>query len=302
MRSLPISSENAFANQQVQMYNQHKIIGGTGVSTRQTANGTLIDITPTQYPSGMQQQGIWTTGSYRVDDVVTNQASGSSPVTGSAGTFVCVQEVPGPNSDDTCWANVVQPMIAAGTINPSMELINTFRWSFLNYLPTSPAPTLTGISQSVPGTSYFLQQGTVFWQPIGSSDPWPPVELDPTKAHSTGDYVYISPANTLVTSGMIDLDSDIQTFTDPGIWRAVKAVPAMSESMYHVPQLPLPGANGTVPGGSPMKRLILRVTHSLWNQRISTLLCRACERGHINSKQLHILAAMFDPTQKHEVY
>ena len=59
--------------------------------------------------------------------------------------------------------------------------------------------------------------------------------------------------NTLVTSGMIDLDSDIQTFTDPGIWRAVKAVPAMSESMYHVPQLPLPGANGTVPGGSPMK-------------------------------------------------
>lgn len=51
-----------------------------------------------------------------------------------------------------------------------------------------------------------------------------------------------------------------------------------------------------------MKRLILKLTHRLWNRRISILLCRAAERGHINSKQLHILTAMFDPTQKHEVY
>lgn len=51
-----------------------------------------------------------------------------------------------------------------------------------------------------------------------------------------------------------------------------------------------------------MKKLILRFTHRLWNGRISRLLCRAYERGHIDSKQLHILAAMFDPTQKHEVY
>lgn len=51
-----------------------------------------------------------------------------------------------------------------------------------------------------------------------------------------------------------------------------------------------------------MKKFILRATHRIWNQRISVLLCRACQRGHINSKQLHVLAAMFDPTQKHEVY
>lgn len=51
-----------------------------------------------------------------------------------------------------------------------------------------------------------------------------------------------------------------------------------------------------------MKKLILHITHRLWNQRISVMLCRAYERGHINSEQLHKLAAMFDPTQKHEVY
>ena len=51
-----------------------------------------------------------------------------------------------------------------------------------------------------------------------------------------------------------------------------------------------------------MKKLILKLTHRLWNQRISALLCRACDNGKINSRQLHELAAMFDPTQKHQVY
>lgn len=49
-------------------------------------------------------------------------------------------------------------------------------------------------------------------------------------------------------------------------------------------------------------RMILRLTHRLWNRRISALLCRAYERRVIDSKQMHILAAMFDPTQRHEVY
>ncbi len=51
-----------------------------------------------------------------------------------------------------------------------------------------------------------------------------------------------------------------------------------------------------------MKKAILKFTHRIWNARISALLCRACDRNVINSHQLHILAAMFDPTQKHEVY
>ena len=51
-----------------------------------------------------------------------------------------------------------------------------------------------------------------------------------------------------------------------------------------------------------MRKLILKATHRIWNGRISALLCRAYSRGIINSHQLHELAAMFDPTQKHQVY
>ena len=47
---------------------------------------------------------------------------------------------------------------------------------------------------------------------------------------------------------------------------------------------------------------ILRRTHRMWNRRISRILCQAYNDRTINSEQLHILAAKFDPTQKHEVY
>lgn len=50
-----------------------------------------------------------------------------------------------------------------------------------------------------------------------------------------------------------------------------------------------------------MDRLIRRLTHRIWNREISRLLCRAYERRHIDSTQLHILTAQFDPTQNHEV-
>jgi hypothetical protein len=51
-----------------------------------------------------------------------------------------------------------------------------------------------------------------------------------------------------------------------------------------------------------MNKIILRMTHRVWNTAISRILCRAYSQGHINSSQLHILASKFDPTQKHEVY
>lgn len=51
-----------------------------------------------------------------------------------------------------------------------------------------------------------------------------------------------------------------------------------------------------------MRKMILRLTHRLWNRRISAILCRAYSDRVINSEQLHILASKFDPTQKHEVY
>jgi hypothetical protein len=50
-----------------------------------------------------------------------------------------------------------------------------------------------------------------------------------------------------------------------------------------------------------IQKLVIRFTHRFWNRIISGVLCRAYSEGVINSKQLHILAAKFDPTQKHEV-
>lgn len=46
----------------------------------------------------------------------------------------------------------------------------------------------------------------------------------------------------------------------------------------------------------------LEDTHSIWNKQISRILCRAYGDRVINSEQLHILAAAFDPTQDHKVY
>ena len=51
-----------------------------------------------------------------------------------------------------------------------------------------------------------------------------------------------------------------------------------------------------------LERLVLRLTHRLWNRQISRILCRAREDGVINSDQLHALTAAFDPTQRHIVY
>lgn len=51
-----------------------------------------------------------------------------------------------------------------------------------------------------------------------------------------------------------------------------------------------------------MKKWILKLTHRLWNREISRLLCFSYSEGRINSKQLHELASLFDPTQKHSVY
>jgi len=43
--------------------------------------------------------------------------------------------------------------------------------------------------------------------------------------------------------------------------------------------------------------LVLRLTHRIWNRRISRILCHAYNRGVINSEQLHELTSRFDPTQ-----
>lgn len=51
-----------------------------------------------------------------------------------------------------------------------------------------------------------------------------------------------------------------------------------------------------------MKKLILRLTHRIWNREISRLLCRAKQERIISNEQLHVIASWFDQTQKHKVY
>ena len=51
-----------------------------------------------------------------------------------------------------------------------------------------------------------------------------------------------------------------------------------------------------------MKKLILILTHKMWNRRIAAILCNSYEARIINSNQLHKLTAKFDQTQDHEVY
>ena len=47
---------------------------------------------------------------------------------------------------------------------------------------------------------------------------------------------------------------------------------------------------------------LIRFTHRMWNRQISRIVGRAYNDRVINSEQLHIFLAAFDPTQRHMVY
>ncbi len=49
------------------------------------------------------------------------------------------------------------------------------------------------------------------------------------------------------------------------------------------------------------QKMVRRFTHRIWNLEIARLLCKAQQENTIDSRQLHSLAAMFDPTQAHQV-
>jgi hypothetical protein len=51
-----------------------------------------------------------------------------------------------------------------------------------------------------------------------------------------------------------------------------------------------------------VEKTVLERSHKIWNKQISKILCRAHSDRIINSEQLHILTAAFDPTQDHKVY
>ena len=80
--------------------------------------------------------------------------------------------------------------------------------------------------------------------------PWqtPNKELDPRVAVAKDTFVYVSAANPISTTGLIDLVIGGATLqkAPPGIWQAAKDVPAQvtvgGVVKYNVPQNPPPGA------------------------------------------------------------
>ena len=52
-----------------------------------------------------------------------------------------------------------------------------------------------------------------------------------------------------------------------------------------------------------MNKILLRISHKIWNQRIASIMCIAYEKRIITSEQLHTILAWFDPTNpKCKVY
>jgi hypothetical protein len=93
------------------------------------------------------------------------------------------------------------------------------------------------------------------WAQISSGLNWqkPHKELDPTVAVAAGTFVYISPANPLVTTGLTDLVLNTPMTAMPGIWMALKNVPAQTTVSgtveYNMPQPLTAGATS----GSPLQ-------------------------------------------------
>jgi hypothetical protein len=50
-----------------------------------------------------------------------------------------------------------------------------------------------------------------------------------------------------------------------------------------------------------IKAKIRKATHRIWNEEIARILGKAYREGKIDSRQMHDLAARFDPTQTHDV-
>lgn len=68
---------------------------------------------------------------------------------------------------------------------------------------------------------------------------WPAGQrnYDPSVSYIDQQVVYVQASSSVVTSGVTDPDSGLVVKSLPGIWVALKAVPASSN---HIPHLPLP--------------------------------------------------------------
>ena len=78
-------------------------------------------------------------------------------------------------------------------------------------------------------------------------------ELDPSLNYDAGKFVYISPLNPIVTTGMTDAVSNATVKACDGLWQAAKDVPAqVSGPKFNVPVFPYPGTPAA-PSGTPLK-------------------------------------------------
>lgn len=81
----------------------------------------------------------------------------------------------------------------------------------------------------------------------------PNKELDPTKSVVKDTVVYISPLNSLVTTGLTDIDTGTVLKAIAGIWIALTNVPKKTvDGHYNMPKDPVPGAGVSAPSGSPL--------------------------------------------------
>ena len=116
--------------------------------------------------------------------------------------------------------------------------------------------------------------GNTAFQVAISSDRWqkPYKELDPDRFVNKGTWVYISPENPIVTTGMTDPIAGAGTKAYSGIWEAAQDVPASTGvDDYNVPQTDYPGATGTPTGTTPNYKGDLDGADVYW-----ILICPTC--------------------------
>lgn len=97
-----------------------------------------------------------------------------------------------------------------------------------------------------------------------------PKEIDPNRDVSKGTWVYISPGNDIVITGMTDPLAGSDTKAIPGIWEARQDVPAWDVD-YNVPQFPYPSATGDPAGTTPNIKGDLDSDDVFW-----ILICPVC--------------------------